>query len=161
MRGQADAPIGAIVSSPLQSSGAVRARDQSSRAQGRTPPLALGGSERTAAGGLTPPSMAMHKRGPPGRWASRVCRIDAKAAAAGSSRVAGPAADFTSADHGRCGRVAWRAPAELPGPFRAAGGCAARRWLRGRWRTLLEGTVPGACGRHVGIEAVLEAEVGD
>ena len=26
---------------------------------------------------------------------------------------------------------------------------------------LLEGTVPGACGRHVGIEAVLEAEVGD
>ena len=26
---------------------------------------------------------------------------------------------------------------------------------------LLEGTVPGACGGHVGIEAVLETEVGD
>jgi len=43
----------------------------------------LGESERTAAGELTPPSMAMHKRGPPGRWAKRACRIHAKAVVAG------------------------------------------------------------------------------
>ena len=45
----------------------------------RTGRLLLGGSERTAAGELTPPSMAMHKRGPPGRWANRACRIHAGA----------------------------------------------------------------------------------
>src|SRR5450759_458117 len=49
--------------------------------------LLLGDSERTAAGKLTPPSMAMHKCEPPGRWANRARRIHAIATAVANGQI--------------------------------------------------------------------------
>jgi hypothetical protein len=76
--------------------------------------------------------------------------------------VAGPAADPLRACGSRTVRLCrpegpgedCRGPVERRVVVQFGDGCAAVT-------VLLERTVPAACGRHVGIEAVLEAEVGD